>query len=167
MASEKYSFWDSFAEALEPLDDATYGRIVRSVAHKVFSRFGNEDPDFSDNPMLFSLYTVIMRNSEESRDLFKLASENGKKARGVPKQRGAKGGLKGGQRGAKAKGKDMRGNESIDSFSPLATHTYPAGAPPAPADAGPVAPAPEPCPYPVPEPREFGGYPPPPPPPEP
>ena len=83
MASEKYSFWDSFAEALEPLDDATYGRIVR----------------------------------------------------------GAKGGLKGGQRGAKAKGKDMRGNESIDSFSPLATHTYPAGAPPAPADAGPVAPA--------------------------
>ena len=130
MASEKYSFWDSFAEALEPLDDATYGRIVRSVAHKVFSRFGNEDPDFSDNPMLFSLYTVIMRNSEESRDLFKLTSENGKKARGVPKQRGAK-----------AKGKDMRGNESIDSFSPLATHTYPAGAPPAPADAGPVAPA--------------------------
>ena len=142
MASEKYSFWDSFAEALEPLDDATYGRIVRSVAHKVFSRFGNEDPDFSDNPMLFSLYTVIMRNSEESRDLFKLASENGKKARGVPKQRGAKGGLKGGQRGAKAKGKDMRGNESTDSFSPLVTtHTYPAGAPPAPADAGPVAPA--------------------------
>lgn len=140
MASEKYSFWDSFAEALEPLDDATYGRIVRSVAHKVFSRFGNEDPDFSDNPILFSLYTVIMRNSEESRDLFKLASENGKKARGVPKQRGAKGGLKGGQRGAKAKGKDMRGNESIDSFSPLA-HIYPAGAPPAPADAGPVAPA--------------------------
>lgn len=119
MASEKYSFWDSFAEALEPLDDATYGRIVRSVSHKVFSRFGNEDPDFSDNPVLFSLYTVIMRNSEESRDLFKLASENGKKARGVPKQRGAKGGLKGSQRGAKAKRIDRSRDESLDSFSTL------------------------------------------------
>lgn len=156
MASEKYSFWDSFAEALEPLDDATYGRIVRSVAHKVFSRFGNEDPDFSDSPVLFSLYTVIMRNSEESRDLFKMASENGKKARGVPKQRGAKGGLKGGQRGAKAKRIDRSRDESLDSFSTLdSPHSSLRDAP------GADAPAP------APEPWDSGDYPPPPPPPSP
>ena len=160
MPTEKYSFWDSFAEALEPLDDATYGRIVRAMNHKVFAIYGNEDPDFSDNPILSSIYMVMMRNSEESRDMFKAASENGKKARGVPKKRNPKGGLKGGLGVPKANRKEMSGEEAIAS----SLHSY-TGA------MGPGADAPDPAPYPYPTGKcdEYDDepYPTPPPPPEP
>lgn len=138
MPTEKYSFWDSFAEALEPLDDATYGRIVRAMNHKVFSLFGNEDPDFSDNPILASVYMVMMRNSEESRDMFRTASENGKKARGVPKKRNAKGGLKGGLGVPKANRNEVKGGESFDSPLPSSIGAIGPGA---------DAPAPAPCEY--------------------
>lgn len=140
MATENYRYWDSFAEALEPLDDATYGRIMRAINHKVFGVFGYVDPDFSDNPLLEPAYTVIMRTAEQSMDIAKRARENGSKSAGRPRKTSSK---KTSQKPRKKVGltnrKEERGEEATASILPSPTlGAYaPVASAPAPAPDGP------------------------------
>lgn len=158
MPSESFKFWDSFDEALDPLDDATYGRLVRAVAHKVFR---DEDPDFSDNPILNAAYTVMMRNSEQSRDIARRARENGSKSAGRPRKNSSR---KTNQKPRKPTGLTNRRERSGEETTVSSLHSY-TGA----GGSGADAPAPAPSPYPTDGPVAYDDdpYPTPPPPPEP
>ena len=138
MPTESFKFWDSFDEALDPLDDATYGRVVRAVAHKVFR---DEEPDFGDSPILGAVYTVMMRNSEQSRDIARRARENGSKSAGRPRKNSSK---KTSQKPRKPTGltnrREVSGGEAI--ASPLHSSAGARGS-------GADAPAPAPSPYPT------------------
>ena len=137
MPTESFKFWDSFDEALDPLDDATYGRIVRAVAHKVFR---DEEPDFNDSPILNAVYTVMMRNSEQSRDIARRARENGSKSAGRPRKNSSK---KTNQKPRKPTGLTKRREVSGEEAIASSLHSY-TGA------MGPGADAPAPAPYPYP-----------------
>ena len=130
MATDSFKFWDSYMETLDPLPDAQYARLIRAVTHRVFL---GEEPDFSDDMVLNALYVVIMRQAEQSRDIARAASENGKKARGIPKNRKSKGGLKGGL--STPKGGPKRIEEIRSDLSPSNLSTP--GVAAAPPDGGP------------------------------
>lgn len=82
MATDSFKFWDSYMRALERVDDATAGRLVKALCREVFC---DEQPDFSDEPMLGMVYDVMLGQSIQSRDLSRKMRERGKKAAGVPK----------------------------------------------------------------------------------
>lgn len=148
MATDSFKFWDSYYDALKmaPTPEDGY-RLIMAICAQVFD---GEEPDFSDNPILGMAYQIMAGQAIQSRDIARRGRENGKKARGVPKQRGSKGGLKGSQRGAKANRKEEKGEEAIASPLPSPTWRDAPGA---------DAPAP------APEPWDPVDYPPPPPPP--
>lgn len=80
--ADSFKFWDSYMRALERVDDATAGRLVKALCREVFC---DEQPDFSDEPMLGMVYDVMLGQSIKSRDLSREMRERGKKAAGVPK----------------------------------------------------------------------------------
>lgn len=82
MATDSFKFWDSYMKALERVDDSTAGRLVKALCREVFC---DEQPDFSDEPMLGMVYDVMLGQSIQSRDLSREMRERGKKAAGVPK----------------------------------------------------------------------------------
>lgn len=87
MATDSFKFWDSYMEALDPLDDKSFARVIRAVCHKVFQDI---DPDFSDEPLLNTVYILIMRQAEQSRDIARRARENGSKSAGRPPKKSQK-----------------------------------------------------------------------------
>ena len=151
MATDCFKFWDSYYEALKMVPTPEQGyRLVMALCAHVFE---GSEPDFSDDPLLGMVYTIMDGQAVQSRDLSRAGRENGRKAKGVPKQRGSKGGLKGAS-------SEKKRSEKNRSFASSIEEATPAGAPTAPADAGPVAPARAPGrePWDVPD----GEYPPPP-----
>lgn len=116
MATDSFKFWDSYYEALKmaPTPEDGY-RLIMSLCAQVFD---GEEPDFSDNPLLGMAYQIMAAQAVQSRDISRRGRENGMKARGVPKQRGAKGGLKGAQRGAKAN----RSEEKRSDYSSMSRY---------------------------------------------
>lgn len=100
MATDSFKFWDSYYDALKmaPTPEDGY-RLIMALCAQVFD---DEEPDFSDNPILGMAFQIMAGQAIQSRDIARRGRENGQKARGIPKQRGSKGGLKGAKRGTKA-----------------------------------------------------------------
>lgn len=158
MATDCFKFWDSYYEALKMVPTPEQGyRLVMALCAHVFE---DSEPDFSDDPLLGMVYTIMDEQAIQSRDISRRARESGSRG-GKRKAEKSRGASRGARRGASSEKKRSEEKRSYASSIEEATHM---GAP-APV-AGAPAPAPEPCPHPVTEPREFGGYPPPPPPPE-
>lgn len=76
--ADSFKFWDSYMRALERVDDATAGRLVKSLCREVFC---DEQPDFSDEPMLGMVYDVMLGQAAKSRDLARQAREAAKRPR--------------------------------------------------------------------------------------
>lgn len=82
MATDSFKFWDSYMRALDRVDDATAGRLVKALCHEVFE---DVPARFEDEPMLGMVYDVMLGQAVQSRDLSRSARERGKKAAGVAK----------------------------------------------------------------------------------
>lgn len=113
MASDCFKFWDSYYDALRRVDDATAGRLVKALCADVFC---DEEPDFSDDPMLGMVYDVMRGQAVQSRDISRQARENGAKGRGVKHSKSpAKGWQKGGFTPAKANRKEAKRSEATSA----------------------------------------------------
>ena len=133
MATDCFKFWDSYYEALKMVPTPEQGyRLVMALCAHVFE---DADPDFSDDPLLGMVYTIMDGQAIQSRDLSRAGRENGRKAKGVPKQRGSKGGLKG------SKSEKKRSEEKRSYASSIEEATPAPNAFPAPPDGGPDAPS--------------------------
>ena len=118
MTKRRFSFWESYYFALKKLkSDADKGRFVCGICQRVFD---GTEPDFSDDPVLDALYTIISDQVEESVTLFERASEGGKKSAQKRRSKrdaqkvegGSEGGSEGGARG---------GSERIVRYSTVST----------------------------------------------
>lgn len=146
MATDSFKFWDSYYEALKmaPTPEDGYRLIMSLCAHV----FDDEDPDFSDCPILGMAYQIMVGQAIQSRDIARRGRENGKKARGIPKKKDtlkdAKGGLKGSKKGSKTN----RSEEKRSDYSNTSRlRDSKKGVPTPSADARAGTPCPEPEPY--------------------
>ena len=85
MATDSFKFWDSYMRALDRVDDATAGRLVKALCHEVFE---GEAQCFDGEPMLGMVYDVMLGQATQSMELSRSARERGRKAAGVPKRKG-------------------------------------------------------------------------------
>lgn len=108
MAGDYFRFWDSYIDALDRVDDATAGRLVKALCHMVFR---GEPQDFSDAPTVGMVYDVMLGQATNSRDISRAARENG--ARGGRPRKGSKRVAKGSLKGRKSEQirEDPRGKE--------------------------------------------------------
>lgn len=118
MSKRRFSFWESYYSALKKIkSDADKGRFVCGICQRVFD---GTEPDFSDDPVLDALYTIISDQVEESVTLFERASEGGRKsAQKRRSKRGAQkveGGSEGGSEGG-CEGGSQGGSERIVRYS--------------------------------------------------
>lgn len=133
MATDCFKFWDSYYEALKMVPTPEQGyRLVMALCAHVFE---DAEPDFSDDPLLGMVYTIMDGQAIQSRDLSRAGRENGRKAKGVPKQRGSKGGLKGAS-SEKKRSEEKRSYASSIEEAPPAPDAFPA-----PPSGGPDAPS--------------------------
>ena len=100
MATDSFKFWDSYMRALDRVDDATAGRLVKALCHEVFE---GEPQRFDGEPMLGMVYDVMLGQAVQSRDLSRIARESG--ARGGRPRKGAKRVPKGSEKGAESEKK--------------------------------------------------------------
>lgn len=82
MATDSFKFWDSYMRALDRVDDATAGRLVKALCHEVFE---GEPQRFDGEPLLGMVYDVMLGQAVQSRDLSRSARDRGRKAAGVAK----------------------------------------------------------------------------------
>ena len=100
MATDSFKFWDSYMRALDRVDDATAGRLVKALCHEVFE---GEPQRFDGEPLLGMVYDVMLGQAVQSRDLSRIARESG--ARGGRPKKGAKRVPKGSEKGAESEKK--------------------------------------------------------------
>lgn len=118
MATDSFRFWDSYMRALDRVDDATAGRLVKSLCHEVFE---DVPARFEDEPMLGMVYDVMLGQAIQSRDFSRQAREAGARG-GRPRKEEAKRVAKGSLKGAKSEKKreEVNRNEtsSLSSSNP-------------------------------------------------
>ena len=73
--ADSFKFWDSYMRALERVDDATAGRLVKALCREVFC---DEQPDFSDEPMLGMVYDVMLGQATRSAEMAALGRKGGR-----------------------------------------------------------------------------------------
>lgn len=109
MATDSFKFWDSYMRALDRVDDATAGRLVKALCHEVFE---GEPQRFDGEPLLGMVYDVMLGQAVQSRDLSRIARESG--ARGGRQKKGAKRVPKGSEKGVESEKKreEAKGTEA-------------------------------------------------------
>lgn len=89
MATDSFKFWDSYMRALDRVDDATAGRLVKALCHEVFE---GESQCFDGEPLLGMVYDVMLGQAVQSRDIARQAREAAKRPRpGRRKQKASDG----------------------------------------------------------------------------
>lgn len=76
MAKDRFLFWRSYYDALELLDDADAGRLVKAMCAFAFDE---DETDLSDSPALRLAWTMISGEIRESVESGRYASESGKR----------------------------------------------------------------------------------------
>lgn len=137
MATDSFKFWDSYMHALDRVDDATAGRLVKALCHEVFD---GERQDFDGEPLLGMVYDVMLGQAVQSMELSRSARERGRKAAGVPKKAKAKQSLGGSKHSlSEKKGEERKGTE-LSSPTPNPTAAPGGRLTPPPAPDGPPLP---------------------------
>ena len=77
MIGQRFSYWDSYADAVDMLDDARAGRFTKAFNHAIFK---NEEPDLSDDPMLASMMTLMLQQARRSMEMSSIGKNGGKKS---------------------------------------------------------------------------------------
>lgn len=114
MTKRRFSFWESYYSALKKIkSDADKGRFVCGICQRVFD---GTEPDFSDDPVLDALYTIISDQVEESVTLFERASEGGRKSAQKRRSKKVEGGSEGGSEGG-CEGGSQGGSERKVRYS--------------------------------------------------
>ena len=115
MAGQSFKFWTSYLTALDRMDDATAGRLVKALARCVFE---GEQPDFADAPHLWPTFDVMLEQAKTSCELSEKARERGRKGGQARRKNAdassAQAPLK--QCSSEMKREEMKGNE-ISSLS--------------------------------------------------
>ena len=78
MATDNFKFWDSYMRALDRVDDATAGRLVKALCHEVFE---GEPQRFDGEPLLGMVYDVMLGQAVQSRDIARQARAAAKRPR--------------------------------------------------------------------------------------
>ena len=78
MATDSFKFWDSYMRALDRVDDATAGRLVKALCHEVFE---GKPQRFDGEPLLGMVYDVMLGQAMQSRDLARQARAAAKRPR--------------------------------------------------------------------------------------
>lgn len=78
MATDSFKFWDSYMRALDRVDDATAGRLVKALCHEVFE---GEPQRFDGEPLLGMVYDVMLSQAVQSRDIARQARAAAKRPR--------------------------------------------------------------------------------------
>ena len=78
MATDSFKFWDSYMRALDRVDDATAGRLVKALCHEVFE---GEPQRFDGEPLLGMVYDVMLGQAVQSRDIARQARSAAKRPR--------------------------------------------------------------------------------------
>ncbi|WP_293814610.1 hypothetical protein [uncultured Parolsenella sp.] len=123
MATDSFKFWDSYMRALDRVDDATAGRLVKALCHEVFE---GEPQRFDGEPLLGMVYDVMLGQAVQSRDLSRTARESG--ARGGRPKKGAKRVPKGSEKGAESEKKREEAKRNEASSLPNGNDRAGAGA---------------------------------------
>lgn len=139
MATDSFKFWDSYMRALDRVDDATAGRLVKALCHEVFD---GVPQDFDNEPLLGMVYDVMLGQAVQSMELSRSARERGRKAAGVPKKAKAKQSLAcAKQPPSEKKREEEKGTESSSlTRNPTVAPGGVLAPPPAPDDAPPPRP---------------------------
>jgi hypothetical protein len=74
---KRFSYWDSYADAVDILDDARAGRFTKAFNHAIFK---DEEPDLSDDPMLASMMTLMLQQARRSMEMSSIGKNGGKKS---------------------------------------------------------------------------------------
>ena len=119
MAGQSFKFWTSYLTALDRMDDATAGRLVKALARCVFE---GEQPDFADAPHLWPTFDVMLEQAKTSCELSEKARKGGQrsgqtrreKSGSAQKTKGVRTGFEGCS--SEMKREEMKGNE-ISSLS--------------------------------------------------
>lgn len=137
MATDSFKFWDSYMHALDRVDDATAGRLVKALCHEVFD---GERQDFDGEPLLGMVYDVMLGQAVQSMELSRIARESGARG-GRPRKNGVKRVPKGCEKGAESekKGEERKGTE-LSSPTPNPTAAPGGRLAPPPAPDGPPLP---------------------------
>lgn len=123
MATDSFKFWDSYMRALDRVDDATAGRLVKALCHEVFE---GEPQRFDGEPLLGMVYDVMLGQAVQSRDLSRIARESG--ARGGRPKKGAKRVPKWSEKGAESEKKREEAKRNEASSLPNESDCAGAGA---------------------------------------
>ena len=78
MATDSFKFWDSYMHALDRVDDAMAGRLIKALCHEVFA---GEHADFDGEPLLGMVYDVMLGQAVQSRDIARQARAAAKRPR--------------------------------------------------------------------------------------
>lgn len=78
MATDSFKFWDSYMRALDRVDDATAGRLVKALCHEVFE---GEPQRFDGEPLLGMVYDIMLSQAVQSRDIARQARAAAKRPR--------------------------------------------------------------------------------------
>lgn len=73
MATDSFKFWDSYMHALDRVDDATAGMLVKALCHKVFE---GAEPVF-DDPVLTMVLDVMYGQASRSAEMAALGRKGG------------------------------------------------------------------------------------------
>ena len=73
MATDSFKFWDSYMHALDRVDDATAGWLIKALAHKVFEDVDPEMPD----PVLGMVFDVMLGQASRSAEMAALGRKGG------------------------------------------------------------------------------------------
>lgn len=76
MAKDRFLFWRSYYDALELLDNADAGRLVKAMCAFAFDE---RETDLSDSPALRLAWTMISGEIRESVESGRYSSESGKR----------------------------------------------------------------------------------------
>lgn len=123
MATDSFKFWDSYMRALDRVDDATAGRLVKALCHEVFE---GEPQRFDGEPLLGMVYDVMLGQAVQSRNLSRIARESG--ARGGRPKKGSKRVPKGSEKGAESEKKREEAKRNEASSLPNENDRAGAGA---------------------------------------
>lgn len=136
MATDCFKFWDSYYEALKMVPTPEQGyRLVMALCAHVFE---DSEPDFSDDPLLGMVYTIMDEQAIQSRDISRRARESGSRG-GKRKAENSRGASRGARRGASS---EKKRSEEKRSYASSIEEAPPApDACPAPPSGGPDAPS--------------------------
>lgn len=73
MATDSFKFWDSYMHALDRVDDATAGWLVKALCHKVFDGI---EPETAD-PVLGMVLDVMYGQASRSAEMAALGRKGG------------------------------------------------------------------------------------------